>query len=222
MNRRFGNLFTALLVLGFVGLTILMGCDKSLLGDSVFSPRADVKIVDLGLPTGEMVAPFIGVLEGTENQTSTRGYVDYPDLNMKIADYNGVTVSYSRYTVEYFNADGVTPANVAPLTGFLCLTQQGGYPTYGDMNTLSVNVDEPTTGVGLPGITTYAYVKVPGVSRQLKELMIGTGDEPTPIRRDELIVGVITIFGEDINSNDIQISARFTVTSKIPVVTYQG
>ncbi|MBI4861196.1 MAG: hypothetical protein HY815_13205 [Candidatus Riflebacteria bacterium] len=217
MSRRYGVMITATLVLGFVGLVILMGCDKSLRGDDPFSPTADVRIAEIWFPSGIVMAPFIGAVQGTETTTPVTG-MSFPDLYIRVANFNGVSVHFTRFMIEFFQQDGTTPLGVPPLNGFMDRFMLGGYPHASGLDTIAPTAN--STGFLVFGITSVIELRIPGVSAELAQVLlarVGRAQDKT-----DLAIGVVTIFGEDINHNDIRISGRYTIRPVLPYVPISG
>lgn len=217
MNRTFGTMVTGGLVLGYVALAVLVGCDNSLRTDDPVSPHADVRITNIALPTGGLVAPFIGALAGTEATTPVTA-IGFPELGVTVTVFNGISVTFERYVIDYFQEDGVTPLGVKGQSGFLTRFLLGGYPAASTFGTLDPS--QTATGIAVGGVATRDVLQIPSVSPELGTLLsgsdriLGTSDD---VRN--LVVGVLTVFGEDVNKHEFRIQSRFTITTAIPIVS---
>jgi len=217
MNRRFGRLFSTSLAMGFIGLLVLMGCDRSLKGNDLISPTADARITAVRFESGSILAPFVGAIQGTEATTPVTA-VAYSDAQVEVTIFNGINVTFNRFMVEYYLEDGMTPLGIAPYRGFLQQFVLGGYPSASDFT--SIDPAQTPTGVKVGGILGKATIRIPAVTIDLQEFMagpdhiFGTADDYRGT-----VVGVMTVYGEDMNAHDIQISSRFAISSRIPVVS---
>jgi hypothetical protein len=217
MARRLGALVTGSLVAAFVGLMVLVGCDKSLKGGDPISPRADVRITAIILANqSSILTPFVGSISGTQSTTPVTS-VAFPDITLQLAVFNGVSVNFTRFMIEYFQEDGVTPLGVRPLTGFVDQFLLGGFPSAADLTSIAPTANSTNILVG--GIVAGTQIRIPGVSLALRNLFAG-GDGRLGTADDlpNLVVGLVTLFGEDINKNDFRVQSRFTISATIPVV----
>ncbi|MBI4862950.1 MAG: hypothetical protein HY815_22210 [Candidatus Riflebacteria bacterium] len=201
MTRSVDVAVRMLLVVGSLSLLgLLVGCDKSLGGQNMVSPRTDVQITGIVVPGGSVLSPIL-VSTGGQGGTTKATSLEFPSMKVAVSLYNGVTVYFSRFSVKYYQSNGVTPLGVDGLGGVLTGSLQGG---------------EPGTGVSSTQLT------LPAVSTALRSFLAGPdGKLGTADDNPAMVSAKITLAGTDINQNDFVIAAYFGITAR-PQISPEG
>lgn len=215
MRHSIGWLLAKAVLMALLGLVMLAGCEKTLKGHDPFSPTADVRI-DAVTNSG-----LIRAVVSTVDTIATTGVrlAIFQDTSFRVLVFNGVPVQFTRYMVEYFEVDGVTPVGIPPLVGGMNVFIAGGVVGVGLLNSIAPSATTAT----LAGSPAVATISLPLVSLAMRDILAcprtGACDAGrelgvAPDNSDQF-VGVLTLLGEDINRNDVRVSAKLTIS---PVV----
>jgi hypothetical protein len=212
MHRRLGILIIGGLIGGLIGLGILGGCDHSLGGQDIFSPATDMRVtaLDLGNNALSILMPTVGTIPGSNPPATTAAW---SEIIMQVTVFDGPSIQLTRLRVEYFRADGVTPLGIDVYTQFLNTFVAGATPAQSDF--ISINPVQVTTTL-IQGNPTRAPVKAQIVSNQLNAFLSGADQTlGTTDDRTDLVVALLTLYGEDINQNDVQTQTRVNIRSGV-------
>jgi len=171
----------------------LAGCNTSAGNQDLLSPSSDLQITQVTAAGNAVVAPIVS--SASSGSTSGTVMLDFPQADLQVSVFNGVSVSLSGFAVQYFKEDG-TPQGIQPLQGGLAETI-----------TATFNEANPQ-----PTVTT---LRIPVVSTDLRSLFagadgkLGTGDD-----YQSTVTALITLAGQDINGNTVSASARVSITAQ--------
>jgi hypothetical protein len=212
MHRRLGVLIIGTLISAMLGLGILAGCNHSLSQPSIFSPPTDMRITALDLNNNQLsiLMPTIGTVPASDPPVRVAAF---SEIVMQVVVFDGPSIQLTRLRVDYFRSDGVTPLGVDSYTQFLNTFVLGAAPTNADF--VSIDPTRTSTQLLQPN-PTIASIKAQIVSRQLNDFLagpdhiLGNADD-----RTELVVALLTLYGEDINQNDVQTQVRVNIRSGV-------
>ena len=227
--RSVSKLFAMVVMLWVGVVAALVGCDRHLAPDDPISPRADLKLTTLQLTNGEILAPNVATTSGgTGNVTASTA--DFPQVNVRLQIFNGISVQLLDYRVDYFQQDGVTPLGIGSFGGLLTTFVNGGVIGLHQTTSISPDVDprgvleggDKTNPNGTPGQVDI-LLKI--VSDELRSFLAGPNGKFRTSTEDNtdtddfrgLVVCQVKIRGVDINSNKIEIITRLTASATVPI-----
>lgn len=224
--RGVGRYILTVTLLTMIAGVVLVGCDKSLMGDNPISPVADARITSI--PNGgNALLPTQGDIIGSDEEqaagggevitVTTKAFVFQP-LTVVIDIFNGVSVQFTSFRVEYFEEDG-SPVFVAPgvrLQGYtrpLNIFVDGGRPFQSFFGSI-VPTAQATGVAGTIGRTT---LQLDVISTAAFILLDGGDSDLTQNNLDRPILADVTIFGEDVNANQIVLNTRVAIEARLQV-----
>lgn len=224
--RGLGRYVFTVSILTSIAAMVLVGCDKSLMGDNPISPVADARITGTS-NGGNALLPTQGDIIGSDVQqpagggevitVTTKAFVFQP-LRVTIDIFNGVSVQFTSYRVEYFEEDG-SPVFIAPgvrLQGYsrsLAVFVSGGQP----FQTFFGSIVPVNAATGVPGVLGRVNLSLDVVNDAAFSLLSGGDGELTVNNLNRPIIAEVTIFGDDINANQIVLQTRVTIEARLQV-----